>query len=142
MSEYVNLERYIQQKLNDLEKQKDMQEMIWKGRLSFGVNESDYAHLPAWNDLVLKKKRLVRWVWIDAFLLSLIVVSIISDVWEKFDQNWWKAVIYWVLTAAVVMLFWTIGSYYSLFAHFRQTEREVRKLIYQDILDKMEKERR
>jgi hypothetical protein len=37
MSESTDLEMYIQQKLRELEKQKDMRDMVGKGRLSFGL---------------------------------------------------------------------------------------------------------
>src|SRR5215207_11040627 len=64
----------------------------------------------------------------------------ISNVWERFESNWIKALIYWIVMSAVIMLFYVCSSYFSLFFKFRQTEREVRKLIYQDILYQLSKE--
>jgi len=96
--------------------------------------------LPAWKDLIQKKKSLVLWIWIDAFILSLFIVAITNDLWNKFDQNWIKALIQWIVISAVIMVFYVITGYYTLFFKFRQTEREVRKLVYQDILYRLSKE--
>lgn len=134
------IEDYIHQRLAELDEQKDMREFSLKGKLSFGVDATTYGKLPAWNDLVKRKKLLVEMVWLDAFFLSLIIVSAVGDATERFAQNWLKAIVGLLAMSAVVMLFYVIGSFYSLFYHFRQTEREVRKLIYQDILSQLKKE--
>jgi hypothetical protein len=64
-----------------------------------------------------------------------------TEIWNKFQVNWIKALAYWLLMSGVIMLFYVFSSYYSLFFQFRQTEREVRKLIYQDILFQLAKEK-
>lgn len=137
--EAKELEVYIKQKLDYLEKNRDMDEVNYKGKLSFGVEAAKYNHLPAWNDLLQQKKKLQRWIWIDAFLLSVTVVVMTKDVFSLFIASWWKTLLGLVLTSGAIMLFFVIGAYYTLFAKFRQTEREVRKLIYQDILFQLSK---
>src|SRR6476620_8666555 len=123
-----SIEAYIHKRLAELDERKDMRDLTLKGKLSFGVDSSSYGNLPAWNELVKRKKQLVKMVWMDAFFLSLMIVFVISDVTEKFAQNWLKAIVGLIVMAAIVMLFYVIGAFYSLFYHFRQTEREVRKL--------------
>lgn len=109
-----------------------MQDVTYKGKVSFGIDSTTYSHLPAWSDLVRQKKQLVRILWLDAYFTSLMAVAIASNYFEKY--NWWQASLFIIAIAGVVMLFSTIISYFSLFVKFRQTEREIRKLIYQDIL--------
>ena len=138
--EQSTVQAYILQRLGELEKGRDLDEMNLHGKLSFGVNSKDYEHLPAWKDLVKKKNQLVKMVWINAIFVSLLIVSFVGDVWDKFEQNWLMALFYWLGMSVVVMFFQVLASYFSLFYHFRQTEREVRKLIYQDILQQLGKE--
>ena len=132
------LKAYLYYKLEELYQQKDMSEPLLNGKFSFGVDSGNYGHLPAWKTLVQKKKNLVRGIWVQAFLLSLIVVAITTDIWNKFELNWVKALTGWLLLAAFIMLLYVIQFYYSLFISFRNTEREVRKLIYQDLLLKLD----
>ena len=134
-----NLEAYIHKKLLELDKQKDMQDVIYKGRLSFGIDSTTYDHLPAWSSLVKEKKQLVRLFWLNAAFLSFITVFIAGDFFELPLINWWKDFVRLTLVAGFVMIVAVIGMYFSLFTKFRQTEREVRKLIYQDILFQLKK---
>lgn len=134
------MEAYIHQRLAELDKQKDMQEVIQKGKLSFGIDANRYGQLPGWNELVKQKKHMVKMVWINAFFLSLIVVGIVGDFFDKFSENWWKAVLGILAMSTLVMVFYVMAFFYNIFYHFRQTEREVRKLIYQDILSQLKKE--
>lgn len=138
MKQHPGLEEYIKQQLAALEKEVDLREITKKGKLSFGIDSTTYAHLPAWKDLVQQKKKLVRWIWVDAFFLSLTVVFIGSDYAEKFANNWWAAALSLLLISGMVLLFFVVTAYYSLFYRFRKTEREVRKLIYQDILFRLQ----
>lgn len=138
MKQNPGLEEYIQQRLTALEKEVDMKEITTKGKLSFGVDSTTYAHLPAWKDLVQQKKKLVRWIWVDAFFLSLTVVVITSDYTDKFAKNWWAAALSLLLISGIMLLFFVVTAYFSLFYRFRKTEREVRKLIYQDILFRLQ----
>jgi hypothetical protein len=140
MENIWHLENYIRQRLTELDKEKDMQEVMWKGKLSFGIDSRAYSHLPNWKNLLQKKKDLVKQVWLNAVFLSLMVTGMLTDVWEILDANWLKAIIKWLVLSGVVMLFWVIASFYSMFYHFRKTEREVRRLIYEDILHQLKKE--
>ncbi|HEV7333205.1 MAG TPA: hypothetical protein VGN63_19375 [Flavisolibacter sp.] len=142
MERNEGLEVYIQKRLNELEKEMDMKEITTKGKLSFGVDSTSYAHLPAWKELVQQKKKLVRWIWVDAFFLSLTVVFIASDYADKFAENWLKAALSLLFISGMVLLFFVVTAYYSLFYRFRKTEREVRKLIYQDILFRLKNEQK
>ena len=137
-----NVSAYIRNRLADLDSQKDLQEIVQKGKLSFGVDSSVFGHLPAWKALVKQKKHLVKWIWIDAFLVSFTIIFITGDYYEKFLQNWLKATAALVLLSGCIMIFYVITAFYTLFYKFRKTEREVRKLIYQDILHQLEKEKR
>jgi hypothetical protein len=61
-------------------------------------------------------------------------VLITGDYFNEQMADSWKDFIKLILIAGIVMIFYVIGSFYSTFYQFRQTEREVRKLIYQDML--------
>ncbi|HEU4903417.1 MAG TPA: hypothetical protein VFT06_11515 [Flavisolibacter sp.] len=135
------LSAYIRKRLAELDSQKDLQEIVYKGRLSFGVDSTVFGHLPAWKALVKQKKHLVKWIWIDAFLVSVTIIFVTGDYYEKFAQNWLKATTALVLLSGCIMLFYVITAFYTLFYKFRKTEREIRKLIYQDILFQVEKEK-
>jgi hypothetical protein len=135
-----NLQAYIKSKLEELDQQKDMTEVTLKGKISFGVEAKTYSRLPAWKDLVQKKKSLVKWIWIDAFVLSFFIIGVTGNVLESFEENWIRALASWIMISAVVMLFYMVTSYYTIFYRFRRAEREVRKLIYQDILEKLTQE--
>ena len=134
------IEAYIRQRMEQLEKGKDLQEVVYKGRFSFGIDEPTYGKLPGWKDLVQQKKRLVRTTWINAAFLALMVTAIAGDFIEKFSENWLKALLSLVFVSALIMLFYIVSAFHNQFFEFRKTERLVRKLIYQDILAELKKE--
>jgi hypothetical protein len=138
-SEFI--EQYIDSRLAELDQQKEPDTIWQKERFSFGMEANKFAHLPAWKNLVAKKKELTYMTWLNAFALSFMVIAISDGIWDKFQINWIKALVYWLLMSGVIMIFYVFSSYYSLFYRFRQTEREVRKLIYQDIRYQLAKEK-
>jgi hypothetical protein len=82
-----DLQINIQHKLDELEKAKDMDDIRLRGKLSVGISSKEYGHLPAWNNLVKKKK------FLDAFFLSLMVVTITGDIWDnliKIGSKHWQ----------------------------------------------------
>lgn len=79
-------------------------------------------------------------MWVGSVVLSFCVVGMIHSFDENFGENWFRTIVSWVAVSLFVMFFYVIWSYYSLFFHFRQAEREVRKLIYEDILHNLKKE--
>lgn len=133
------LKEYVNQKLSDLNKEKDMMEVTGKGKLSFGIHSKEFSHLPSWNILVKNKKKLVSLFWSGGFILSFLIVGATGNIWDKLEQNWLKAIVNWVLTSAFIMFFYVLWFYFSLFVQIRQTERQIRKLIYEDILDQLQK---
>jgi hypothetical protein len=133
------LKPYIEEKLAALKKEKDMNEVVNEGKLSFGLHSKDYKHLPSWNDLVRNKKKLVRVFWINCLLISFLIVGFTYSFGNNLDQNWVKSIIVVVGYSLGVTLLYVLGFYFSQFYHVRKTEREVRKLIYEDILDKINK---
>ena len=134
------IEAHIHQRLAELDKQRDMQEVVLKGKLSFGIDSTSFGNLPAWKDLVKQKKHMMKMVWVNAFFLSLIIVCIVSDFSEKFSENWLKAFLSLLFLSILIMIVYVMAFFYNIFYHFRRTEREVRKLIYQDILFQLKKE--
>ena len=134
------IEHYIHKRLAELDDQKDIKEATLKGKLSFGMDSTRYGHLPGWSALVKQKKHMVRMVWLNAFFLSAIIVSVVGDFFEKFDQNLLKAALVTIVLTAVVMVVYVMAFFYNIFYQFRQTETEVRKLLYQDILSQLKKE--
>jgi hypothetical protein len=136
------LKDYLNQKLVDLKKGKDMNDVLYKGKLSFGVDPKVYGHLPSWDSLLKNKKTLVRTFWIGSFGLSILIVSLTTKLWDHLQENWWKAIILLIATSIVVTLLNVIWFSFSLFTQVRQTEREVRKLIYEDILQKIEEDKK
>jgi hypothetical protein len=139
MDTTIDLQAYIKSKLEELNQQKDLTEVTLNGKFSFGIESKKYSHLPAWKDLIRKKKSLVKWVWINSFVLSFFIIAATSNLWEGFAENWAKALISWIVISAFVTLFYVITSFYTIFLKFREAEREVRKLIYQDILERLNK---
>lgn len=134
MKIYNEIEKYTYQRLLELDKQKDMQDMIYKGRLSLGVDKTTYGHLPACDSLVNKKKRLTKWFWFEAYFVSLWAVLMIGDYFSRPGTTWIQASLQVLVVSGVVMLFCTAVVYFNMFVRIRQMEREVRKLIYKDIL--------
>ncbi len=138
--EREKLVQHINSRLTALEKGKDMEELTVKGKLSFGIDSREYGHLPAWDTVLKRKKQLKRMIWMNAFFVSMMTVAIVGDIVTKFEQNWLKGFAYLIFTTAIIMFLNVIWSYYSLFFHFRQVEREIRKLIYEDILSELKTE--
>ena len=136
-----NTEDYIRQKLSELATEKDMQDVVYKRRLSFGMDTATYSRLPGWQMLVNQKKRLVKLFWLNAIILSVMATFIAGDFFEGAAAAWWKDAIRLGLRSGIVLIFSVSVMYFSLFTDFRRTEREVRKLIYQDILFRLEKEK-
>ncbi|RYZ44654.1 MAG: hypothetical protein EOO14_26765 [Chitinophagaceae bacterium] len=110
MEQQTGLEQYLQQRLAEMEKGSDLKEITQKGKLSFGIDSTTYAHLPAWKNLVQQKKKLVRWIWVDAFFLSLTVVFIASDYADKFSANWLKAALSLFFISGMVLLFFVVTA--------------------------------
>jgi hypothetical protein len=135
------LEQYLEGKIAEIDRQKDTANLIGRGRFSFDMDSTTYGHLPAWQDLAKQKKSLVKWIWIDAVFLSLFLVGLAGDYWERFAQNWWKAALTLLATSAIFMFLYIILAYYNLFVKFRMVDRQARKLIYQDILYRLNEEK-
>lgn len=135
------LEQYLEQKIAEIDRNKDTANLVGRGRFSFDMDSTTYGHLPAWAALVKEKKSLMKWVWIDALIVSLCVVSFAGEYWEAFEQSWLKAIVKLLLTSGLIMFLYVITSYYNLFVKFRMTERQARKLIYQDILHRLKQEK-
>lgn len=131
---------HIGKRLAELDRGADMQDAVYKGRFSFGLDERSYGHLPAWKALAQQKKQMVKRTWALAFAVSLMVAGLASDVGERFAENWVKALVMLLVTTAIAALLYVIGSFHSVFVEFRKTEREVRRLLYQDILHELKKE--
>ncbi|MFL5810437.1 MAG: hypothetical protein ACJ749_13010 [Flavisolibacter sp.] len=138
MESESTLKEHILQKLRELDQQVDMQDVMWKSRISFGMDARKYGHLPAFKELVRKKKKLVRSTWIYAYILSLIIVFCSEDVMHNFSVNWWKTIVSWLILSAVVMVIFLVHYNFIIFAQVRDTETEVRKIIYQDMLDQIQ----
>jgi hypothetical protein len=132
------LEFYIRQKLEDLDKQKDMQDVINKGKLSFGIDSTTYSHLPAWPALVRESKQLKKLFWVEVFFIAFMTLLMGGNYFE--NGVWWKDLIRLIISAGIAMIFGVAVYYFSFFVRVRRTEREVRKLIYQDILFQLNKE--
>lgn len=130
---------YIKQKLQNLEKQKDMEPIMKAGKLSFGMDQREYGHLPSWKDLVRQKKLMMKMAWYMGIIDALFIVFFISDIWQKIEENWIRGIAIWLSFSAIVLFLHFVWTYQSMFIQFRQTEREVRKLIYEDLLHEMEK---
>jgi len=133
----LHLEMHIRQKLRDLDKEADLNDVIWKGKFSFGLDARQYSHLPAWSRVVQKKKFLVRQVWLNSVVLALLSAGILHGFYSDAPVT---SPATWLLLPFAVMIFWTAGCFTTLFFHFRKAEREVRRLLYEDILHQLKKE--
>lgn len=135
------LEQYLEQKIAEIDRRKDTATLVGRGRFSFDMDSTTYGHLPAWQALVKEKKSLMKWIWIDAIFLSLFLVFWAGDYWELFEKSWWKAALQLLSISALCMFLYVLTGYYNLFVKFRMTERQARKLIYQDILYRLQQEK-
>lgn len=136
-----SLEQYLEQKIAAIDKQKDMNDLIGKGRFSFDMDSTTYGHLPAWAELVKQKKSLVKWIWLDAIFLSLTTVFFVGNYGDRFAENWLKAAVTLVAVSAVTIVLFILFAFYNLFVKFRMVDRQARKLIYQDILYRLQQEK-
>jgi hypothetical protein len=82
------------------------------------VSSKDFGHLPAWNELVCKKKKLMKFIWINGFFLGIMILSITNNIWDKFEENWIKALIGLLLMSVIIMFISVFTSFflYSIFS--------------------------
>ena len=133
------MEEYIRQRLATLDKRKDMDDVIWKGKFSFGLNAREWSHLPSWTTFLKKHRSMVRWAWISAFVLTFLTISFLRpDLYEQIGQDPLAGIAKLIGIGFVIGLFCVMGDFLMLFTLFRDAEREVRKLIYEDILVRIE----
>lgn len=135
----LELHQYIEQKLAALNKEMDMNEVVNKGQLSFGLNGKDYKHLPSWNELLKNKKKLITTFWTNCFVSSFIIVGLTYNMRGGFEGNWIKGIASCIGLSLFATLMYAASFYFNLFYRVRKTEHEVRKLIYEDLLDKLNK---
>jgi hypothetical protein len=134
----IKLKAYIESQLAELQSQQEIKNMSYKGKISFGMQAKKFSHLPAWNELVKKKNSLSKLIWINAFFISVFLIAIAGDFWQKFEMNWLKALTSLLLLSAMVTVLYVFSFLFSLFVKFRETDLEVRKLIYQDLIFQIE----
>ena len=82
---------------------------------------------------------MMKMAWYMGIIDALFIVFFISDIWQKIEENWIRGIAIWLSFSAIVLFLHFVWTYQSMFIQFRQTEREVRKLIYEDLLHEMEK---
>jgi hypothetical protein len=137
----TQLEQYLEQKIADIDRQKDLASSISRGRFSFDMDQTTYGHLPAWTSLVKEKKNLMKWIWLDAVFLSVFIVFLAGDYWERFETSGWKALVTMLAVSGLTMFLYIMLAYYNLFIKFRMVDRQARKLLYQDILYRLQQEK-
>ena len=140
MAENEGLKACLRTRLEALEKGEDLRDMQWNGKMSFGMDSRAYAHLPGWAELVKQKKKMVRSTWIGAFFLSLLITMFTEDTIGNIFDHPLKGIAGWVLNAVGITVLYTLSAFLFPFYRFRQTERAVRRVIYQDLLHQIEKE--
>ena len=118
-----------------------MKHDVYNNKFQLLTESKSTSHLPSRKILQLKKKNIIRWIWINAILLSLLIACMITEVWEKLDQNRFATLFTWLLLSALATLLYVFSAYQSIYLKFRQTKREVRKLIFQDLLLQLKKEK-
>jgi hypothetical protein len=135
----MDLKNYIHQQLIELDKNRDEQEYVRSGRFSFGLIKQQYEGLPSWGSFVKAKKRLVRLIWVEAFFTMLMAAVFLTDVWDKLEQNWIKALATLLGVTVVMTLFYSVAIFFSIAFEVNKVNKHVRRLIYEDLLRKMEK---
>ena len=129
------LKHHIQQRLHDMDKNPEEQEYRRSGRFNFGINRLYYQHLPSWNRFVTGKKKLVRLIWLQAFLTTFTIVFL-SDFTS--DQVIWKSLVRSLLGSLIFTLFFTAVAFFSMAAQLNQVQKEARRLVYEELLEKIE----
>jgi small-conductance mechanosensitive channel len=132
--EKQELQNYILEQITELDKNRDEQEYVLRGKFSFGLIRQKYEGLPSWHKFLGARKKLIRLIWLQAFLLmlSVSVMYYSSDV--AAIQSWWKAAIVLVATSAVMTVFYGIMFFFSIAFEVNKVNKHVRKLIYEDLL--------
>lgn len=134
----MDLKNYIQQQISELDKNRDEQEYVRSGRFSFGLIKQQYEGLPSWESFVKAKKRLVRLIWLEAFFTMLMAAIFFTDAWDKFEQNWVKALVTLLAVTVLTTLFYSVSMFFSIAFEVNRVNKQVRRLIYEDLLRKME----
>ena len=113
--------------------------MSYKIYISF--NTFFIRYLNTLSDYMFTGNKIIKASILIHFFVSLFAVIMVGDLLDKFQKSWWLTLLYILVVTLVIMLFNVIWAFYSAFFHFRKTEREIRKLIYQDLLERMSKEK-
>ena len=116
-----------------------MNNAVYEDHLQFVMESESYKQFPSWKPLQQKKKNIIRWIWIDIVLLSILSAGMVTEVWEKLEQKWFASVFTWLFLCATAMLLYVISAYHTIHLKFRQTKREVRKLIFRELLLELKK---
>lgn len=124
------LENYIRKKISEIDQDRDIKEYVRKGRFNFGMNQQEYGHLPSWPNLVKGKRKLVRLIWLQAFLSALMMYAFMED----WDQPWLKTLMKMLIGATIFTLFYNITSYFSIAFEVNRVQKQVQKLLYEDVL--------
>lgn len=127
---------YIRKKISEVDENRDIKEYTRRGRFNFGMNQHQYGHLPSWNFFAADKKKLVKLIWLQAFLSALTAFAF-SENW---DQEWWKVIIKMLIGATFFTLFFNITSYFSIAFEVNKVQKQVQKLLYEDLLYQLDKE--
>ena len=118
-----------------------MKHDVYNKNFQFLTESKSISHLTSRKILQLKKKNIIRWIWINAILLSLLIIGMITEVWEKPDQKRFATLFTWLFLSALATLLYIFSAYHYIFLKFRQSKREVRKLIFQDLLLQLKKDK-
>jgi hypothetical protein len=134
----MDLKNYIHQQISELDKNRDEQEYIRSGRFTFGLIKQQYEGLPSWESFVKARKRLVRLIWLEAFFTMLMAALFFTDALDKFGQNWVKALATLLGVTVVMTLFYSLSMFFSIAFEVNRVNKHVRRLLYEDLLRKME----
>lgn len=116
------------------------QEYINRGRFNLGVNAVRFRGLPSYERLLAARKKLVRRIRVDAFFTVFLMTGMMKpDLLDRIAAQPVKTILAVLATSAIYTLFFSLVIFFSTAFEVVKAEREVRRLIYEELLRELEK---
>lgn len=126
----------IDEKLQQIEEAE--KKNLLNGNLNFGVHMNVYKDSPIMPQFLKKRKVLLRLLLLECFLLPLFIKMSPSSTWDQLEANTLKTVVMILGTTVFNGLILFYFFLPSLVAQTNNTQKEVKKMILQDLRQKVE----
>ncbi len=123
--------RIIDDKIKKIEEAQIKNTLI--GSLNFGVHVNDYVHSAHLQTVLKKRKKLIIFLWLETFSIALMMIIILAGIFEKFENNLWKAIVAIIMLSLLTGLIFIYFPLRHLIAETNSVQAEVKKMILEDI---------